>query len=132
MQLAHPLKSVPSQTDTVRQMINDSLLYDWVIRVEYVISDANREDDWQQWKAPLFALKSPQAVLDAISACCTAHPYSPVRLNAEKLRPRTSVVYWIHHTEKPISSDKVNVARLHALMPDAQRFSFDEVALISG
>ena len=100
MQRVHPLKIVRSQMDRLGQMINDSLLYDWVIRVEYVNPEMAREESWQQWKAPLFALKSSQAVLDAIAACRTAHPCSPVRLNAEKLRPRTHVVYWIDQIQQ--------------------------------
>ena len=100
MHSAHPLPSDPSPRDELRTMIDNSLLDDWIIRVEYATCGGQSGSCWQQWGKALFALASPEPALLAINACRAAHPGSSVPLNCQKVRPVTRMVYWVHRAEE--------------------------------
>ncbi|MFO7550105.1 MAG: hypothetical protein R6W80_01765, partial [Haliea sp.] len=51
---------------------------------------------WQQWQSPFFALQDAKSLNQAILACRLQHPLQPVRLYAEKVRPESHFIYWIH------------------------------------
>lgn len=86
----------PSPSDEIRRMIGDSLLDDWIIRIEYATCGGRSGHCWQQWGEALFALRSPTPAMNAIQACRAAHPRRSVRLNARKVRPETRLVIWVY------------------------------------
>ena len=81
--------------DTVRlrKLIEDSLLSDWVIRIEY--GNGSYDSDWLQWGDTIFAIRSAEPVLDAIVDCYNRNSNCPIRLHAEKVRPQTRMLYTV-------------------------------------
>ncbi|MGV6857510.1 MAG: ribulose bisphosphate carboxylase small subunit [bacterium] len=130
MHLAPSLNFSPTKMDTVRQTVNNALLYDWAIRVEYMSADAEYGDDWQQWEKPLFALDSAQEVLDAITDCHTSHPHSSIRLSAQKLRPRTHILLCVHNAGTPVTPGTIHIDGLYT--PVSPRYpTLEDVGLDS-
>ena len=86
------LQAIKPDMGKLRKLIENSLLADWIIRVEYSGTRAS-DDGWQQWDKAMFALKSADEVLAALKACYTHKPGCVIRINAEKVRPRTQMYY---------------------------------------
>ena len=98
----------------IENFIDQSLLGDWVIRVEYSGNNSKKQTGWIQWGSTLFAIRSPDEVMDAIDACHSSFPEQEIRIYAEKVRPEMRMVYNVYrstesgsHDETPVS---VNVA----------------------
>mgnify|MGYP002713189833 CR=1 FL=1 len=95
----------------LRKLIESSMQYDWVIRVEYA-GGHTEEVSWQQWDKTFFAVRSADAVLDAVTDCYKNNPASSIRLSAEKVRPQTHFLYTVYQprslaadgTIKPVQS----------------------------
>ncbi len=80
----------------VRKLIENSLLADWVLRIEYDSSE-NESDGWRQWEETFFALRSADDVLDALKACYSKFSDRVIRINAEKIRPQTRMLYTVYN-----------------------------------
>lgn len=86
------LQAIKPDMGKLRKLVETSLLSDWIIRVEYMSAGSTAEC-WEQWGQSLFALKSADTVLAALKACYTNRPGCVIRINAEKVRPQTRMLY---------------------------------------
>ena len=82
--------------DKLKSLIESSLTHDWVLRVEHTEEAIPESGSWRQWGETLFAIREAVPVMDSIAACLDKHPQHNIRLNAEKLKPRTSMLYCVH------------------------------------
>lgn len=89
-------QAIKPDTAKIRKLIENSLLCDWVVRIEYEGS-AFESACWQQWGQTFFALRSADAVIAAIKECYSRHSNRVIRIHAEKVRPRTSMLYMLYN-----------------------------------
>jgi ribulose bisphosphate carboxylase small subunit len=82
--------------DKLESLIESSLTHDWVLRVEHTEEAIPESGSWRQWGETLFAIHEAMPVMDSIAACLDKYPQHNIRLNAEKVRPRTSMLYCVH------------------------------------
>ncbi len=90
------LQAIKPDTAYIRKIIENSLLADWAIRIEYhgIESDTN---GWQLWDKTFFALRSADEVVQAIADCYTKQPQCAIRMNASKFRPQSSMLYTVYN-----------------------------------
>lgn len=103
----------------LKKIIENSLLADWAIRIEYQ-GETAEASGWQKWDKTFFAIRSAEAVLVAILDCYGKHPNSTIRINAEKFRPQTQMLYTVYNpeylpagTDLKTKSSKRQLAREH-------------------
>ncbi|MDZ7661702.1 ribulose bisphosphate carboxylase small subunit [Thiohalophilus sp.] len=80
----------------VENLVQHSLRGDWIVRIQYGVSTSDNTLGWHQWQSPFFALQNARSLNEAILACRLNYPLHPVRLYAEKVRPESHFIYWIH------------------------------------
>ncbi|TDY04037.1 ribulose bisphosphate carboxylase small subunit [Thiohalophilus thiocyanatoxydans] len=80
----------------VENLVQQSLRGDWIVRIQYGVPSSDLTLSWQQWQSPFFALQNAKSLNQAILACRLHYPLNPVRLYAEKVRPESRFIYWIH------------------------------------
>ncbi|MFP3874146.1 MAG: ribulose bisphosphate carboxylase small subunit [Thiohalophilus sp.] len=80
----------------VENLVQQSLRGDWIVRIQYGVATSGNTLSWRQWQSPFFALQNARSLNEAILACRLQYPLQPVRLYAEKVRPESRFVYWIH------------------------------------
>ena len=102
MRLVDNLDPVPplNNRKNVENFIDQSLLGDWIIRVEYSGNNAQGQPDWLQWGATLFAINSSNDVMQAIDSCYAYFPERDIRIYAEKVRPETRMVYSVYRADE--------------------------------
>ncbi|MBI1422182.1 MAG: hypothetical protein GC149_01865 [Gammaproteobacteria bacterium] len=88
-------QAIKPDTAYVKRIIENSLLSDWAIRIEYQ-SGESENTGWQLWDKTFFAISTAEAVLTALRDCYTKHPKCAIRLHAEKFRPQTRIVYTVY------------------------------------
>ena len=93
-------------TGHIRKLIENSLLFDWAITIEY--ADGNSETAfWQQWDDSFFALNSAEPVIVALTDCYNKNPGYAIRLIAVKFRPQIRMVHMVYKpTLLPASANK--------------------------
>lgn len=89
------LQAIRPDTAYLRKIIENSLLADWAIRIEYHGGET-ANDCWQTWGKPFFALTSAEAVLAALVGCYSKYPDRTIRINAEKFRPQSHILYTVY------------------------------------
>lgn len=107
MQPVENFNPVPllNNRENVQNFIDQSLLGDWIIRVEYSGRNAQGQTDWLQWGSTFFAITSPNDVMQAIDSCYAYLPEREIRIYAEKVRPQTRMVYSVYRaTESELNS----------------------------
>jgi len=82
--------------DELEQLITQSLRGDWIIRVEHMGQDQPPHSGWRQWKDALFAVRSPEPVMEAIYACRACNPTHSIRMYAEKVQPQSRFIYPVY------------------------------------
>jgi len=99
------LLNLPSVAE-VKKLVEDSLTHDWILRIEHFGPHAGKavHEQWMQWGDSLFAVKDASSVIDSIVACRTSHPEHAIRLNAEKVRPRSQLYYWVYTPEQNVKT----------------------------
>jgi ribulose bisphosphate carboxylase small subunit len=82
----------------IARLIEENLTHDWILRVEHSSSESIKPmcRQWEQWGDSMFAVTDPALVIDNIVACRASHPDHSIRLNAEKVRPRSQLYYWVY------------------------------------
>ena len=82
--------NLPSVAE-VKNLVEDSLTHDWILRIEHFgpAASTSQSRQWQQWGDSLFAVPDASSVIDGIVACRASHPTHCIRLNAEKVNPRS-------------------------------------------
>lgn len=105
-----PANDVPV-IDNIKQLVETTLLYDWVVRIEYSTDYTTNSAQWQQWGETKFAVRDSTTVLDAIKTCRYSNPGRGIRLFAEKMHPQTRLLFWIYPVVEPPAqaSKQVNV-----------------------
>jgi ribulose bisphosphate carboxylase small subunit len=88
--------------DKLRALIESSFTHDWVLRVEHTEESEPGSGSWRQWGETAFAIREAAPVMDSIAACRDKHPQHNIRLNAEKLKPRTRMLYCVHRAPQPM------------------------------
>ena len=86
--------------DSVENFIDQSLLGNWSIRVEYAGVNSQGQMGWKLWGNTLFAIGSPSEVLEAIDACHAYYPEQEIRIYAENLRPEMRMVYNVYRARE--------------------------------
>lgn len=82
--------------EKIESFIENSLLGDWIIRIEYSGRNAQGQTDWLQWDSTFFAITSAEDVLQVIDSCYAYFPEREIRISAEKVRPQTRMVYSVY------------------------------------
>jgi ribulose bisphosphate carboxylase small subunit len=88
-------QAIKPDAGKLRKLIETSLKFDWIIRVEYA-SDNSGVSCWQQWDRTFFAIRAADAVLLAVADCYKNNPASTIRIYAEKVRPQTHLLYTVY------------------------------------
>lgn len=93
--------NLPSVAE-VKKLVEDSLTHDWILRIEHIGPGAGKAKhaQWQQWGDSLFAVTDASSVVDGIVACRSSNPQHAIRLNAEKLKPRTQMYFPVYRPEQ--------------------------------
>ena len=102
------LLNLPSIAE-VKKLVEDSLTHDWILRVEHIgpaAGDAKRAQ-WQQWGDSLFAVTDASSVVDGIVSCRYSNPQHAIRLNAEKVKPRTQMYFPVYRPEPQGSEARI-------------------------
>ena len=102
------LLNLPSVAE-VKKLVEDSLTHDWILRVEHIgpgAGDAKRAQ-WQQWGDSLFAVTDASSVVDGIVSCRYSNPQHAIRLNAEKVKPRTQMYFPVYRPEPQGSEARI-------------------------
>ena len=94
----HYSQAIKPDTAYLKKIIENSLLCDWVIRIEFHGGETGIHC-WQQWDKTFFAIKSAKQVLQAITNCYTLRPRSMIRLYAEKIRPQTRLFFTVYNPQ---------------------------------
>ena len=82
--------------DEVERLIKNTLLGQWILRVEHT-KDVNPVSiQWQQWENALYCVKEANPVIRSIQACRAKFPTHSVRLYAEMPRLRTRFIYPVY------------------------------------
>ena len=89
------LQAIKPDTGKIHKLIENGLLHDWIIRIEYASGDSEHAQ-WHQWDESFFALSSADSVIAALKACYTKNPHCTIRINAEKVRPLTCMLYTVY------------------------------------
>jgi ribulose bisphosphate carboxylase small subunit len=102
------LQAIKPDTGKIKKLIESSLLFDWVIRIEY---DRGKSEHsrWSQWDQTFFALRAAESVIAALKSCYSMNPDCIIRINAEKVRPQTCMYFTVYnphylHTEASLES----------------------------
>lgn len=111
MQLVENFDPVPPLRNRkkIKNIIEQSLLGDWIVRVEYVGHNAQGHTDWLQWGSTFFAMTSSEDVIQAIDSCYDYFPDREIRINAEKVQPAMRIAYSVHRPSEPVSNKHVPV-----------------------
>ena len=87
-------QAIQPDTAYIKKIIENSLLSDWTIRIEYLSHDAETAG-WQLWDKTFFALRSARPVMTALVVCYEKHSSGAIRIAAEKFRPQTRLIYMV-------------------------------------
>lgn len=91
----HYSRAKRPDTGYIKKIIENSFLCEWAIRIEYACGES--ETGWRLWDTTFFAIRSGESVINALMECYTQHPNSAIRINAEKFRPQTRVLYTVYN-----------------------------------
>jgi len=92
------LQAIKPDTGKIRKLIESSLLFDWIIRIEFDRGESEYAC-WEQWDQAFFALRTADSVIAALKACYTKNPDFTIRINAEKVRPQTSMYFTAYNPQ---------------------------------
>lgn len=86
------LQAIKPDTGKIKKLIESSLLFDWIIRIELNHGES-RHSRWKQWDQTFFALRAADSVIAALKSCYAKNPHCTIRINAEKVRPQTRMYF---------------------------------------
>jgi ribulose bisphosphate carboxylase small subunit len=124
------LQAIKPDTAYIKKIIENSLLSDWAIRIEYQELESELAC-WQLWDNTFFALRSANTVVESLMKCYTKNPKCTIRINAEKFSPQSNMLFTVYNPSfAPAETEyKPQVARTN--LPHEQRVSTPRVNLIS-
>lgn len=85
-----------SHLDQLKLLIESSFTHDWILRVEHTDEAAPKSTSWQQWGQAKFAIREAAPVMEIIAACRDEYPMHNIRLHAEKLKPRSRMLFCVY------------------------------------
>ena len=90
--------SIPEHKITqIKELVEDSFMHDWVIRVQYALNSTPESVNWETWDESFFAIKDSTPLLEKIIECCSNNPDCSMRLICEHFNPDCRFVYSIPH-----------------------------------
>jgi ribulose bisphosphate carboxylase small subunit len=111
-----PCLNIPD-LERLEALIESSLTHDWILRVEYTDAAVPGRTSWQQWGEALFAIREAAPVMETLAACRAACPRCHIRLQAEKLMPRTRMLYCVYRA--PQDQPQTGLPQVIAAAPPA-------------
>ena len=89
---------IPALLDSpnLENFIESELCHDWILRVEHTDKVEPAYSCWQQWGQAYFPVKDASAVINNILSCHVTYPGHAIRLHAEKIYPRSQMIYGIY------------------------------------
>ena len=100
-------QAIKPDTAYVKKIIENSLLGDWAIRIEYQ-SEELESSSWQTWNKTFFAIDAADDVLIALRDCYAKHPKCTIRLHAERFRPQTRIIYTVYDPQHLPAETELN------------------------
>jgi ribulose bisphosphate carboxylase small subunit len=92
------LQAIKPDTGKIKKLIESSLLFDWIIRIEFHRGESECTC-WEQWDKSFFALRTADSVIAALKSCYSKYPYYTIRINAEKVRPQTRMYFTAYNPQ---------------------------------
>jgi ribulose bisphosphate carboxylase small subunit len=92
------LQAIKPDTGKITRLIESSLLFDWIIRIE-LHRRGSEYSSWEQWDKTFFALRDAESVIAALKSCCSRNPDCTIRINAEKVRPQTCMYFTVYNPQ---------------------------------
>ncbi len=86
----------------LRSIIENNLTHDWILRVEHTSEVMPNSNSWQQWGEASFAIREATPVMKNITACRDRYPMHNIRLHAEKLNPRTRMLFCVYRKPESV------------------------------
>ena len=124
------LQAIKPDTAYIKKIIENSLLSDWAIKIEYQEVESE-SSSWQLWDNTFFALRSAKPVLESLMKCYTKNPKSTIRINAEKFRPESQLLYTVYDPSFVPSEIEIAPQLTRTRLPREQSASTPRVNLIS-
>jgi ribulose bisphosphate carboxylase small subunit len=93
------IQAIRPDTAHIKKIIENSLLFDWIIRIEYADNETEAAG-WEQWCNTLFAVRSADSIIAAIKSCYTNKAGCAIRINAEKVRPQTRMLFTVYKPQR--------------------------------
>lgn len=90
------LQAIKPDTAYIKKIINNSLLFNWAIRIEYQDVKSG-SGNWELWDKTFFAVRSATPVIESLMKCYLKHSGSVIRLNAEIFRPQSQLFYTVYN-----------------------------------
>lgn len=88
-------QAIKPDTAYIKKIIENSLLSDWAIRIEYLDNDSETAD-WQLWDKAFYAIRSASPVMTALVTCYEKNSRCAIRIAAEKFRPQSRLLYTVY------------------------------------
>lgn len=102
------LLNLSSITD-VKQLIEGGMTHGWILSIEHYDRDTTitRSEQWQPWGESLWRIPDALPVIDGIVACRTRYPTHPIRLHAQKLKPRMQMFYPVYSPHQHDKEERI-------------------------
>lgn len=124
------LQAIKPDTAYINKIIENSLLSDWAIRIEFREVEAESAR-WQLWDITFFALRSAIPVLESLMKCYTKNPKCTIRINAEKFRPQSRLLYTVYNPSLVPSDAQCKPQAAHTRLLREQNSPTPQINLIS-
>ena len=141
MNTEHPCSNT-TDLEKLETLIENSFTHDWILGVEYTDEATPKTTSWKLYGEAMFAVRNAEPVMDSIAACREKYPGHHIRLNAEKLKPRTRMLYCVYRAPEnlpettarpeitPLTDGSMRTASRNALQ--AMRSRVSRMASLAG
>lgn len=109
-------QAIRPDTAYIKKIIENSLLSDWTISIEYHTCGIGTAG-WQLWNKAFYAIRSAEAVLESLLDCHAKHPRCTIRINAEKYRPQCRVLYTAYNPEHLPGDTDLSLKTVTSIFP---------------
>lgn len=97
------IETQTSELVRLRSVVESGFMHDWILRIEHCGACGNSGSGWREWCEPAFAISNASKLLADVAECRMRHPAHAIRLRAEKLNPRTQMIYCIYREGETIN-----------------------------
>ena len=80
----------------VRELIENSFMFDWAIRIEYAAGNRGNGAEWVKWQS-FFAVTDSEQIVEKIIECCQSNPDCSMKLVCEHFNPGYRFIYCLSH-----------------------------------